>query len=689
MSSQEVQKAVLSISTAEEVRQETTLLMKPYANWEEFLMPGPLSIAILGELVFISSKDDFSINKNPPKDGFKYIRYPESFRACLMQVTNSGWLAFNEAHKNMDQIRLHSFNIPGYVKMTVKTLLQDNLDLVKALLPGQLQNIHDIAKECTRLADSTEKKFMDVILLIQEILEACMNAKLLYEEDLKNIKLKLEEAQMKKASTEMAKKLAEENLTRMTKQLDEAQDQFKKAMDSMPSGWEIIGMNFVEGLADSVNSLISGAVSVLSSPGKITSAVKGSTGSESTPVKSDNPMAVNNIYSKSAQLLKLSQQLQTFVEKDQIKWNEIYDEKNESAKSDWIKKQYEDIEKSVQGEEECKPKGKVLEICQAAVSICKLLTQYAPKKDCPEEEKKKILTQISSLKDSCEVFDSESKAFTNSSAFPATPPNIVHQASDGKKSAGEMASENARFKIEQSKAQLQQVQDMYQKSMENLEKNNKELTEILVTMHSCQVKEIDFDTTVKMLVKGLDAMGRVKEQWEKMVHFFQMISNLISTCLNTTLNQFVTSAESLKSVTGYNSNRFVVDMIYTQAFQASNIANLVHMIAETYTEVSNLYLMDKVSSLGKLMALDPNNPQFESERGKLASDCESAQNGIKNLVLKNKEEFESSVNSRVQKIESELQSVLPPISDVEQKKIQSNISTGIKNVSKEDEGQFE
>ncbi|XP_039609853.1 uncharacterized protein LOC120529784 [Polypterus senegalus] len=684
----DVQKAVRSISKAEDVRQETTLLMKPFANWEEFLMPGPLSIAILGELVFISSRDDFSINKNAPKDGFKYIRYPESFRACLMQVTNSGWMAFNEAHKNMDKIRLHSANVPNYMKMAVKTLLQDNIDLVKSLLPGQLKNISDVAFECTSLAESTEKMFTAVILLIQELLEACMNAKQWYEEDLKTIKLKLEEAKIKKESTELAKKLAQENLTRMTKQLDEAHDMFKKSMDSMPSGWEMIGMNFVEGITDSVNSLISGYVAMYTAPSKIVGEIKGAIGSAIHPGQSTNPAAVNNAYSKSAQLLKLSQQIQVFVEKDQIKWSDLYDEKSQSVKSDWQKKQFEDIEKSVKAEEESKPKEKVLAICQAAVSICGLITKYAPKKECPEEEKKKLLAQISSLKDSCEMFDSESKAFTNSSAFSATPPKMAQQSSGEKKSAGQMATENARFKIEQSRAQLQQVQDMYQKSVDNLEKNNKELAEILTTMQSCKVKEIDFNTAVKMLVKGLDAMGRVKEQWEKMVRFFQMISNLISTCLNTSLKQFVNTADSVHSIQGYSSNAFVTDMIYTQAFQASNIANLVHMIAETYTEVSNLYLMDKISSLGKLMAMDPSNPQFDSERGKLATDCESAKDGIRSLVLKNKEEFENGVNSRVQAIESGLKSVLPPISDTEEKKIQSNISTGIKNMTVEEENQF-
>ncbi|CAF96630.1 unnamed protein product [Tetraodon nigroviridis] len=75
----------------------------------------------MGELVFISS-EDFSINKNPPEGGFKYITYPTSFRACLMQVCCSAWQAFNEAHKNMDQIRIHTAAVPDYMKSAVNIL---------------------------------------------------------------------------------------------------------------------------------------------------------------------------------------------------------------------------------------------------------------------------------------------------------------------------------------------------------------------------------------------------------------------------------------------------------------------------------------------------------------------------------------------------------------------------------------
>ncbi|KAI7806860.1 hypothetical protein IRJ41_013118 [Triplophysa rosa] len=177
-------------------------------------------------------------------------------------------------------------------------------------------------------------------------------------------------------------------------------------------------------------------------------------------------------------------------------------------------------------------------------------------------------------------------------------------------SPSQRATDNARFAIEQIRAQLNKPRETYEKCVENLERNEKELTEILVAMRNCDLKEIDFKTTIEMLVKGMDAMGRVKEQWEKMVRFFQMVSNIVKTSLTTTLKNFVSTSEKTQALS-YNA-KLLIDLLYTQAFKACDIASLVP--AGTYTEISNKYLMDRVSFLGKLMAMDKSKPEFEQER---------------------------------------------------------------------------
>ncbi|KAG7522238.1 hypothetical protein JOB18_017186 [Solea senegalensis] len=484
-----------SLSTAAEMRETTKLLMQPKVNWEEYLTLAPLSIAILGELVFISSNDDFSINKNPPAGGFKHIKYPDSFRACLMQICNSGWEAFNDAHNGMDRIRLHTGKIPNYIKTTVYILFNASDKVIETLLPDQLENICSIADDCVEQATMVEKRYSDVFSLIERVGDAC----------------------------------ADEN-------------------------------------CDAISQI--------------------------------------NASCTSVEILNLAMGFYEYVSESDIDWKKLYDEKSKSTNTACNK-----------------------ELCTPA------LAAKGPMK-----------------------YKSEKTSSANQ-----------------RKLAGQVAVENARFQIEQTRAELKNTRESYGKAVENIEKKKQELNAILIELQSCEIKEISFDQTIKMLVKGLDAMERVQEQWKKMVRFFQMISNIIQISLNKTLKNFVKTSDSVMKL-DYNEKLHSKDLLYMQAFQASNVASLVHMISSTYTEVSNEYLMDRVSSLGKLMAMDKEKPEFLSERQKLQSSYRAAQEGILRRVLKNKSEFET--NARMAKIENGLKAVLPEASAEETRRIKENVQEG-------------
>ncbi|XP_018517423.1 uncharacterized protein LOC108873615 [Lates calcarifer] len=682
----QIAKTTQSLTTAAEMRETTEMLMKPNANWEEYLTPAPLSIAIMGELVFISSSDDFSINKNPPKDGFKFIKYPESFRACLMQVCNSGWHAFNEAHKNMDQIRIHTSTVPDYMKAAVKILFHGTDNVIETLLPNQLDTIRTIADECVTLADSVEKKYADVINLIQELLEACTNAEHFHKEELEKVKMKLEENKLREQSAKELNDRSKKAMEDMSKQVEEAQNTYKKAMDSLPSGWEMIGMDFVDGLLSLPTTIINGVISIATSPFKLASAAKTSRKNKRKKVDEKvDEFTQMKAYSKSAEILKLAASLKQHVSDSEIDWKNLYDQKNNKMKTAWTEEQFKRISEELQkmpNDNMCKI---ALSLCERGITICEELATYTPDQTWDEKKTKQLIKDIQELNDGALTFDTKSKAASGTPALTPKPPMMFKaDNSSGGKSAGQRASENARFRIEQSQAQLKHVRQSYEKCVENMEKNQKELTDILVEMQNCQIKEVDFKTKIKMLVKGLDAMGRVKEQWEKMVLFFQMVSNIVKISLSKTMHNFVKTSEDTKKLS-YNEKLFAKDQLYNQAFQASNVASLVHMISETYTEVSNKYLMDRVSSLGKLMAMDKEKPEFLHERLNLQESCQEAQRGILQLVLKNKKEFEIKTGARMKKIEGELKAILPAAPPEETERIKEIVQDGF---SKDEEESY-
>ncbi|KAL7826678.1 hypothetical protein AOLI_G00318870 [Acnodon oligacanthus] len=670
----QIAKTCQKLTTAEEMRNQTKLMMQPYANWEQYLTPAPLSIAILGELVYISSETDFSINKNPPKDGYKYIKYPDSFRACLMQVCNSGWWAFNEAHKNMDQIRLHTMAVPDYMKTAVKILFHGDVEVVKALLPDQLKNIGVIADDCLALAESTEKRFADVINIIQELLEACINAEHFYGEELEKIKKKLEETKLREQTSKEAVKFSIKAVKILEEELEEARDAYKKAMDSLPDGWNMVAKDLIGMITDSVTTLVTGLTTAVISP--VYSASKARLEDSKGMASSADGIDEMNIYIKSIEILTWTGLIQEYVQRNNIDWKNLYDQKNKFTKTDFLKEQFQRINISLEKSPECKPKKQAQEICEKAIKICEELAKYAPDGKCEEEKTKKLIKKIRRLTDSARSFDCKSKEVTKTPSLIPKPPMMFKEESKSvRKSSSERVTENARFRIEQSRAQLDKTREIYEKSVENMEKNQKELNKILTDMRNCELKKIDFNTTIKMLVKGMDAMGRVKQQWEKMVQFFQMVSNIVKTSLNRTLKDFVSTSDKTKSLS-YDAKLFSKDLLYIQAFQATNIASLVHMISATYTEVSDKYLMDRVSSLGKLMVMDKEKPEFLIERLQLQNSCDDAQKGILCLVLNKKDEFEKKTDSRLEKIDKELLAILPAVAPEEMKSIQAVVQSG-------------
>ena len=74
----------------------------------------PMSISILGELMMIATKRDFSlITKENHK--FEILKHPESFRASVVQVFIMGYKAFQNAHTCMSTIARDSKLMPIFM----------------------------------------------------------------------------------------------------------------------------------------------------------------------------------------------------------------------------------------------------------------------------------------------------------------------------------------------------------------------------------------------------------------------------------------------------------------------------------------------------------------------------------------------------------------------------------------------
>ena len=675
---QELDKAIAGMNKGIDKKEEMRLMMAPYANWDTFLTPAPLSIALLGQLILISSDADFSLQDKKDSIKFEFLKYPDSFRACLVQVSNRGWDAFNKAHTSMDQIRLYSNNVDKHVKTAVKFLITGSAEDVQSMVPDALKNIEVIADDCLELATSVEKEFVAVMKLIAELLEACTRAKGQHEEDLKAAKIAREVAEEHMKAVKEEKQQAVSRRNEMEKQMKEANEEFKDAIKSMPGAWDIIGkacadtMISATRIVGTIPSMMLGKLG-LKTRSSQESQVNEPTRDSNRPQHSEGALAIYKIvpevYGPVETLVTLAHGGEVMKGDKKAKHGVLRSMKAlESIKRNRL----EEVNESSM-------KTRVLKLCKDAIDLSQALSKK-PQLQYSEEDIEEIHLQADMLLEEARILQGVSHSVLGTNALPNTSPNLAKQPaynSDG--GLVQQALDSYRFRTETAKEMLKDSRRAYEASCDEVAKKTREVTNLLVEMKELDLKEIDMEKIRKTLVKGIQALGELREQWGKLVRFFQMLSNLVKCCLSTSLKTFVQTSRNRLDQGDSGMSAAMRDVIFEQAFQANQIAYVVNSISSVYVEVSDKHLMERITCLGKLIALDPDSNKHEImlRREELNQGCEEAQEAIRRIALNKKKEITEAFDKRIGRIESEVEALLPPISEKRAEEIKEKVKSNI------------
>ena len=214
-----------------------------------------------GQLTIVATATDFKLVE--PKEGFKHVRYPDSFRATIMQLVNSGALALNKSFVNFDEISKRCAAVRPGVNNIVQLLVghEDNTPAqndkaVERHLPHQIESLSKTVEACLAKAKETDQTFNDLLALVMEIHESCaatqgvfvrsmnMGVGLLTvlvasgETESQNREADLRKAYLAKEeeATQEMKRIGEEALQKAREEFTNAQDRFSNAANSMPGG---------------------------------------------------------------------------------------------------------------------------------------------------------------------------------------------------------------------------------------------------------------------------------------------------------------------------------------------------------------------------------------------------------------------------------------------------------------------
>lgn len=221
-------------------------------GWEHLLSPAPLSIGLLGDLMIMSSLTrDFAIDGQLPTNGaIQYVKYPKSFRATLVQIGNEGQRAFMVAHNNMDKIQLLTANVPGYMKQATEILVTGDAELVADYLPAPMSRIKEAARLSVSLSKDVVWQFEHVMNLTSEVLEMCTSEKSLQEANVDRAIREQKTVNLTLTSFQQMVDQLNSSIARDAAVMNRAEEDMRKALKDMPSGWEAIGMNFVQNAGD-------------------------------------------------------------------------------------------------------------------------------------------------------------------------------------------------------------------------------------------------------------------------------------------------------------------------------------------------------------------------------------------------------------------------------------------------------
>ncbi|UJR11918.1 hypothetical protein I4U23_016096 [Adineta vaga] len=136
------------VSTTMKINEDEELEGQPETDvvYDKVVSSAPAMVNFIGALMVVASKRDFPLTM-PANQTFIEIKYPQSFRTTLTQLSGSMYDALFNAQQNMYGVTLNMEQIPRHVKKAMQLIPVASPKLISLMLPGTISAIEQIANE--------------------------------------------------------------------------------------------------------------------------------------------------------------------------------------------------------------------------------------------------------------------------------------------------------------------------------------------------------------------------------------------------------------------------------------------------------------------------------------------------------------------------------------------------------------
>ncbi|XP_071125138.1 putative leucine-rich repeat-containing protein DDB_G0290503 [Mytilus edulis] len=611
----------------------------PYSKWDSLLTSAPTSIALIGQLMLIATESDFTLLENAPKDGFKYLKYPNSFRASLVQLSNMGWDAFNDAHMNMDSIRLHTTNLDSHVQTLFKIMNDGTNDELELLVPMTLRKIENIADECLELSVNTESSFDLFMKTISELNEASTIAKGVYEEKYKDTETRIKSSEIEQESSISERETMKQQIEDMKKEIKDMQNDFEETLDEMPSSTKLLGLSLVDGFLGVAKTIFRGHSDDMFEE------IQTTREEPETPEDRANKRAYRFAEEINRHVHTLVNVATSRLDKGEKipNWNEI--DSVRSAKES-LKLNLKNINRDqMQSEVHMR----AIQICEDSIRLCKQLIALQKDLKLNDDRVKALIIEVEDTLDISEQFATDADTFLHSRG-----PRMSWHKSMFSSSLVHNELIKAHIKVDSAQEVLQGSRKKQEEMFQSLKRNNARMEDTLKDLAKFKVEKVDFEEIRKTLIKGIEAIQNVREEWGRVVRFFKTISKMIKMNFYVNVNTLIEHS-NIGTKLKLKNDAFPAltrKLVSESMLKVSALSYAVHEIASTYVEISEKHLLDQMNALGGLAALDPKTEQtkISEKREQLNENCQNALNEISKIVMKKRQERLAKVERKLNEL---------------------------------------
>ncbi|CAF3408733.1 unnamed protein product [Rotaria sp. Silwood1] len=600
--------------------------------WEDCMITAPATLNLLGQVMVVASRVDVSFDHYSPNRVYQYIKYPKSFRATLLQISNGifflnilffridiyiyllyldGYRAFLGAHTSMNKIQLYMQQIPQHIKTIIKLLSSKaSTSLVSRLLPKVINNIERIGQTCVTLSRGTENSFVAVMDLLGEVLEATEVTRGLHEKDLNDKTIELNVTYIIHADIKREEEVRRQHYEEIRQAVRNAQAEYSRALNDIPTGFKALGLELgraLIGLVKSFSNIFSSNQMAGFNPSLQQTSGNNVAGS----------FANDQIINFAS---RFAQSLDSLIERISSSDNQTLDEKEFQS----FQVIFGTFAKMINKIPNSKPKVKAAQLIQRAIDLID---------EAVNDKNSDIKNELETLADEVKPFLAAEQISSNNNAPIAI-------SSEGDSSKNELLkAQLAQIRLSETEKRLDQQYASYTAAMEQMRVLTAKLAHLDLTV-------IHFKQILEMLREALRLLGLLRQHWHKLVEFFTNFSAQVTTGFDETLKTFLDTTR-----VNIDLEKTEVDRILILELLNGDSINLYHesytlfLMARTYFDVSKQYLMPRLAGLSLMLTAENDN-----ERQKLLSELErntlDVQANVTQLVTERKRIYKKIISEK-------------------------------------------